>query len=158
MSTFKAPRKLTPEDDLGAFHCGIDAVDDWVRTRAHDAERRRTAIAYVACCDGAVAGIYSLSAHSIVRDEVRGGWLRRNSPESIPAVLLGMLGVDIRFQGLGLGRSLLADAIRRSLSIADQIGAKALVVDPANTEAQRFYEKYGFKPIPGMIRMYIPLR
>lgn len=39
----------------------------------------------------------------------------------VPAVLLGMLGVDKRFQGKGLDSVLLADAI----------GAKALVVAAA---------------------------
>ena len=73
-------------------------------------------------------------------------------------VLLGMLGVDARFQGQGLGSALLADAIARSLGIADSLGAKALVVDPADDAARSFYERHGFAPIPGSDRLYLPLK
>lgn len=113
---------------------------------------------YVVCCEGIVAGPYSLSAHSVVRDEVQGGWLRRNVPESIPTVLLGMLGVDERFQGQRLGASLLGDAIRRAMLVAQQVGAKALLVDPFDGAARAFYQKYGFREVPGQGRMYLSLR
>lgn len=49
------------------------------------------------------------------------------------------------------------DALRRSLAVSEQIGARALLVDPADDQARGFYEKYGFKPVPGMDRMFIPL-
>ncbi|MBQ9004377.1 MAG: GNAT family N-acetyltransferase [Eggerthellaceae bacterium] len=104
------------------------------------------------------AGFYTLSSHSIDRASVGAGRLKRNAPEQVPAVLLGMLGVDARYQGQGLGSALLADAIARSLAIADSLGAKALVVDPASEMALGFYERYGFAPIPGSGRLYLPLK
>lgn len=158
MGPFEKPRKLTSDDRLEDFCCGVGIVDDWVRSRARHAEKNGTAVVYVVCCEGAVAGLYSLCSHSVVRDEVKGGWLRRNVPESIPVILLGMLGVDRRFQGRHLGSSLLGDAIRRSLLVAEQIGAKALIVDPADDDARAFYEKYGFRPIPGAGRMFLSLK
>lgn len=158
MGAFEAPRKLTADDDLSNFCCGMAVVDEWARNRAHGAERNGTAVVYVVGCDGAVAGLYSLCTHSVVRDDVGGGWLRRNTPEAIPAILLGMLGVDKRFQGERLGASLLGDALRRSLMVADQVGAKALLVDPVDERARAFYGKYGFKDIPGMGRMFVPLK
>lgn len=158
MAAFDAPRKLAGEDDLDDFCCGVAAVDDWAHARARGAEKSGTAVVYVVRCGEAVAGLYSLSSHSVCRDDVRGGWLRRNVPEAIPVILLGMLGVDKRFQGEHLGASLLGDAIRRSVLVAEQIGAKALLVDPADDAARSFYEKYGFRPIPGMDRMYLSLK
>ncbi len=158
MTQFEAPRKLLPTDRLDDFHCGVDIVDSWVRTRAQEAERRGTGVVYVVLSEGAVAGLYSLCSHSVARADVQGGWLRRNAPESIPAILLGMLGVDERFKGNGLGRSMLADAVHRSIAVSEQIGAKALLVDPVNQAARSFYEKYGFKPVPGMDRMFISLK
>lgn len=158
MVGFEKPRKLIDDDSLEGFHCGVPVVDSWVQRRAKTAEKNGTAVVYVVCCDGQVAGLYSLSAHAVMRDEVRGGWLRRNAPESIPAVLLGVLGVDQRFQGQHLGSSLLGDAMARALSVAQQVGAKALLVDPADDAARSFYEKYGFREIPGQRRMFISLR
>lgn len=158
MTAFEAPRKLSPDDSLEDFCCGVPMVDDWARSRAHGAERHGTAVVYVVRSGDVVAGLYSLSSHSVVREDVKGGWLKRNASESIPTILLGMLGVDRRFQGQHLGSSLLGDAIRRSTLVAEQIGARALLVDPVDDAARRIYEKYGFKAIPGMDRMFIPLR
>ena len=158
MSRFEAPRKLLPGDDLSGFSCGVSLVDEWVHTRAHSAEKNGTGVVYVVRVGEKVAGIYSLCSHAVAREEVEGGWLRRNTPEAIPAILLGMLGVDKAYQGEHLGSSLLKDAIQRSLFVAEQIGAKALLVDPADRDALRFYEKYGFAQVPGTSRMFLPLR
>ena len=154
------PEQLASDATLKGFDSGLDVVDSWASNHAHAAKRRGTAVVYVSyATDGLTpAGFYTLSSHSIERAEVAGGWLRRNAPEQVPAILLGMLGVDRRFQGMGLGSAFLADAIERSLGIADAIGSKALVVDPASDEARRFYTRYGFAQIPGADRMYLPLK
>lgn len=156
--SFESPRKLVDTDDLVTFRCGVEVVDSWAQRRAKSAEKNGTAVVYVVCSDGKVAGFYSLSAHTVLRDQVSSGWLRRNVPEMIPAILLGMLGVDEHFQGQHLGSSLLRDAILRAHNVASQIGAKALLVDPVDDNAKRFYCKYGFKEIPGQTRMYLSLQ
>lgn len=63
-----------------------------------------------------------------------------------------------RYQGSGLGRMLLHDASLRALAIAESLGAKALVVDPADEAAAAFYERNGFEKIPGMERLFVPLK
>ena len=154
--TFTPPRPLRAGDDVSGFRSGEPLVDSWVASRALSARRRGTAVVYATFLDGALAGFYTLSAQSVVRAEVS-GWLARNAPEQVPVILLGMLGVDERWQGMGLGADLLADAARRSALVADQIGARALVVDPAGAAAA-FYERHGFRPVPGSRRMFARLR
>ena len=157
MTAFSAPRQLGEKDDLSSFCCGVGVIDDWVRRRAHKAMSQGTAVVY-ACLDGnKVVGLYSLSAHSVARSDMKGGWLRRNTPEQIPAVLLGMLGVGRDCQGQGLGRSLLRDAVLRARNVSHEIGARALLVDPAGEGASRFYEHYGFRPLPETERLFLPL-
>jgi ribosomal protein S18 acetylase RimI-like enzyme len=85
------------------------------------------------------------------------GWLARNAPQQILVILLGMLGVDERFQGMGLGRNLLLDASQRAAAISETIGARALVVDPASDAARRLYESCGFRSIPDSDRMFAKL-
>ena len=80
----------------------------------------------------------------------------RNSPSQVPTVLLGMMGVDEKFKGLGLGASLLKDAIENALKISALAGARALVVDPVDDEAA-FYEHFGFATLPGTNRMALKL-
>ena len=145
MSCFSAPRKLLESDDVRDFISGVDVVDAWVHRRAHRSMRQGTAVVYVVYSGRIIAGLYALSAHSVLRTDVEGGRLKRNSPEHISAILLGMLGVDVHFQGQGLGASLLRDAILRSVEVSGQIGARALLVDPANSEASAFFAILGLR-------------
>ena len=112
---------------------------------------------YVARCGNDIAGFYSLSTHSIAREEVSGGWFRRNATSQVPAILLGMLGVDERYQGMGLGAQLLRDAILNSLKVSELAGARALVVDQTGEAASAFYHRFGFSDLPGTTRMVLRL-
>ena len=91
------------------------------------------------------------------RDGNRSEKLRRNTPEQIPAVVLGMLGVDKCYQGQRLGSSLLRDAILRAQHVSSEIGARALIVDPMDDSAAAFYARYGFQAFPDLNRMFLPL-
>ena len=157
MSGFTKPARLPEGCDLGGFRCGDETVDFWAAHYAATARKRGTAVVYVSYCDGVVAGFYALSTHSVCRADVAGGWLPRNSPDQVPAVLLGMLGVDERFKGRGLGAQLLRDALENSLKVAALAGAKALIVDPTGPEAEAFYGRFGFSMLPGTTRMAVRL-
>lgn len=154
--TFTKPRILQPDDPLEGFSSGTPLIDTWVARHARTAQARGTAVVYASFADGHLAGFYTLSAQSVVRTEVT-DWLARNTPEHIPVILLGMLGVDARWQGQGLGHDLLVDATRRSLAVAGEIGARALVVDPLDDAARGFYEHHQFRAIPENNRMYLKL-
>lgn len=152
-----APRRLTEDDCLEGFECGEPIVDDWLLERALQAQRTGTATVYVCCTElGRLAGYYTLSAYSVDRS-LANGWLSRNTPEQIPAILLGRLGVDMRWQGQGLGKDLLLDAVKRSRLIATQIGAKAMIVEPVSQHSSNFYLKYGFKKFVKSDLMYARL-
>lgn len=153
---FGKPRILRADDRVEGFRCGSPVVDEWVARRARTAREAGTAVVYASFLGGELAGFYTLSAQSVVRAEVS-GWLARNAPAQVPVLLLGMLGVDERWQGAGLGRDLLLDAVRRAELVAGQIGARALVVDPVDDAARAFYTKYGFRPVPGSARMFAKL-
>lgn len=141
MTDFTPPRRLTAEDDADGFDCGLPVVNDWLRNQLRNAGKQHTAVAYATFYDGAPAGFYTLSAYSIGHAEAN-GWLRRNSPDPIPAILLGMLGVAMRYQTMHVGAQLLRDATMRAMGAAEIVGAKALLVEPASDRATRFYEHY----------------
>lgn len=150
------PRPIEKGDDISGFCSGVDEVDAWLKDRAMGARSAGSAVVYVVLHEGRVVGYYSLSAQSITRRRAM-GWLGRNSPAQIPVILLGMLGVDAEYQGIGLGTALLRDASRRALCISQQVGARALVVDPIDEGAASFYRAAGFREIPGTSRMYAKL-
>jgi GNAT superfamily N-acetyltransferase len=154
-SIFLKPRRLEKGESLKGFSCGVPLIDTWARERAVSAVKHGTAVPYVSfTVDEEVAGFYTLSAYSIDRDGVTGGRLRRNTPERIPAILIGMLGVSQQFQGKGLGWKLLYDAVMRARSISQQLGSRAISVEPYDDSARSFYTHFGFSPIPGSNSMY----
>ena len=163
VSSFTRPVQLDGDMALDGFSSGQEFVDGWLARRARHAKARGSAVVYVSHHVGAdpavepPAGFYTLSSASVERDLIGGGWLKRNAPAQVPVILLGVLGVDSRHHGEGLGKMLLNDASRRAVAIADSLGAKALVVDPVDEEAEAFYVGFGFERIPGMGRMYVPL-
>ena len=155
---FLEPRRLNPGETLEGFSCGVELIDNWANRHAPYAAKRGTAVPYVCfTTSGEVAGFYAISAYSIDRDAVRGGWLKRNAPAKIPVILLGMLGVDSRFQHQGLGWMLLQDAIKRALAVGRQIGSRALVVDPYDDVSRVFYQHFGFRDVPGSNSMFVRL-
>lgn len=154
VTEFSAPRRLQDADDISGFSCGEATVDVWLAKHARHACKRGTAVVYVSFDEAdALAGYYTLSAHSMDRNAMT-GWLARNAPDQIPVILLGMLGVSEAHKGKGLGRQLLLDAYHRARSAAETIGAKALVVDPLSDAVAGFYLGVGFEHIPGSDRLF----
>lgn len=95
-------------------------------------------------CDGSrIVGFYALAAGSLERRNIRGS-IRRNMPEPVPAVLLGRLAVERRWQGHGLGADLLQDATLRALRAAHEIGARVLLCHAIDEAAHQFYLHHGF--------------
>ncbi|WP_244148853.1 GNAT family N-acetyltransferase [Desulfonatronum thioautotrophicum] len=66
----------------------------------------------------------------------------------LPVVILARLAVDLGWQGRGLGVGMLQDAIRRTFSIADQAGIRALLTHPVDEDAESFYRRFGFVSSP----------
>jgi GNAT superfamily N-acetyltransferase len=63
-------------------------------------------------------------------------------------MLLARLAVDESVQGQGVGATLLADAMQRTLLVAEETGIRLLLVHAVNEDARRFYLDYGFEPSP----------
>jgi predicted N-acetyltransferase YhbS len=62
--------------------------------------------------------------------------------------LLARLAVDLHAHGKGLGKTLLVDALLRSLAAADAVGVRAILVGALDEDAAAFYKNFGFTPSP----------
>jgi GNAT superfamily N-acetyltransferase len=77
---------------------------------------------------------------------------------SIPTILLGRLAIDRDYQGKSIGKILLIDSLKRCLDTSDSLGVLAVIGDPLDKEAERFYDKYGFIKLPDSQKMFIPMK
>ena len=59
-----------------------------------------------------------------------------------------LVRVDHEYQGKGLGRGLLRDAIQRTLQAASIVGIRGVFVHALSAEAKHFYEGAGFHESP----------
>ena len=143
----RSPEPLQAYHQLDAFDCGSDALNLWLQRRALNNQRAGVSRTSVVCRDDCVIAYVSLAAGAIVLAEVPAS-LRRNMPNPLPVVMLGRLAVDRNYQGLGLGRALVAHAIRLSLQAQQLVGARALLVHAIDDQAAAFYRRMGFRPSP----------
>ncbi|MFT3865189.1 MAG: GNAT family N-acetyltransferase [Solirubrobacterales bacterium] len=97
---------------------------------------------------GRVVGYYALTVASLERDEATGRASRGMPRHPIPAMLLARLAVDESVREEGLGATLLADAMQRTLLVAEETGIRLLLVHAVNQDARSFYLHYGFEASP----------
>ncbi|MGO9961032.1 MAG: GNAT family N-acetyltransferase [Solirubrobacteraceae bacterium] len=149
MSELRPVEPLDPKRHrTDEFDSGQPSLDRWVRFYAGQSQRRDVARTFVTSdAKFNVVGYYTLVAGEVEQaaasSHVRAG-VSKHFP--IPVCLIARLAVDRSWQGRGLGRDLLRDAMRRTLAASDQIGIRAVVVDAIDEEAARFYRRRGFEP------------
>jgi len=164
--TKRPPLLIQPlgvQHDRQAFVCGIVALDAYLHKQAGQDVKRRVSRVFVATEDAAacrIAGYYTLSSLSIDLGQLPDALARKLPRHPIPAALLGRLAVAQTAQGRGIGKMLLADALKRTLMVSEQIGIHALVVDAIDERAQTFYQRFGFAPMASASRrrLYLPLK
>ncbi len=150
MPQVRGPEPLERKDTREGFHCGVASLDTWLVEYAPSADAAGSARTYVVIDDGQgrVVCYYALTVASLLREEGTGRVLRGMPRHPIPAMLLARLAVDASAQGHGLGATLLADAMERTLLVAAETGIRLLLVHAVNEEARAFYLHYGFEPSP----------
>ena len=102
---------------------------------------------FVVSGKGQVIAYYALAAGSI-RHAMATGRVRRNAPDPVPVMIIGRLAVDQRWQGQGIARGLLREAVLRTVHAAKEMGIRAIVVHAISDAARRFYEAHGFAVSP----------
>jgi GNAT superfamily N-acetyltransferase len=147
---FSEPQLLTAEHSTALFDCENLALNSYLQKFALQNNAAGGARTYVTTpvSEKRVVGYYSVTAGSVERRSApdRVGKGMPNHP--IPVVLVARLAVDRDFQGRGLGKGLLRDALTRSLSVSEAIGVRAVLVHAKDSDAARFYATFGFEPSP----------
>jgi len=156
------PFRLEPlgeHHERSLFRCGEDALDRYFQTQVTQDIRRRVANCFVAVDTAAsqIAAWCTISAASIPLADLPPDQTRRLPRyPTVPAIRIGRLAVDQKFQGRGLGAALLADAASRTLR-ADA-AAFTLLVDAKNDQAVAFYQRFGFRILSSQPRtLFLPL-
>lgn len=128
-------------------------LTEFLRKRARKEARSRTSVCFVIVpiadpCR--IAGFYTLSAATIELEKLPLEFTRKlpRYPR-LPASLLERLARALEFNGQGIGDLLMVDALKRAYENSSVIGSVAVVVDPKNEKAAKFYATFGFQRLDG---------
>ena len=141
---------LSGAHNRSRFDCGSEPLNRYLREQASQDMKRRIAMCFVAIdvTTREIAGFYTLTATSIALNALAPELIKKLPRyPAVPAALLGRLAVAQSHREKGLGRRLLIDGLKRAARA--ELGIFAMLVDAKDENAQRFYEKYGFKLLDG---------
>ena len=140
--------KLAAHHEVDPFDCGKEPLDRFLKRFALANQNAGSARTCVACRRRRVVGYYSLAAGAGQPADapVRVGKGLARRP--IPVMLLVRLAVDRSYQGQGLGKALIKDALLRTAEAAEIAGIRALLVHAKDQEARAWYEALEFEPSP----------
>ena len=140
-------RPLRKSDDRR--YCGVDPLNLYLSQYALQNQKKDAARTYVVVNgEGKIVGYYTLVYGSVAVGETPEEISSGLGKYPVPIILIARLAVSIEEHGKCLGRSLIRDALIRSVSAAEIAGLRAVVVDAKDADAKTFYEKMGFIPGP----------
>ena len=150
MSRFRDPEPLDSSHNTQSFDCGVASLNSWLTKHALQAAAAGGARTFVAqdAEQDRVVGYHALAAAAVTSAEATQRAAKGMPRHPIPAVLLARLAVDRAVRGRGLGAWLLRDAMLRSLSAAESVGIRVLLVHAIDDHARAFYERFGFESSP----------
>lgn len=144
--------------DRSSFDCGNQALNDYLKKQVSQDIKKNLACCYLILSqEGEIAGFYTLSSSSIPLTSLPDKLRHKLRYNPIPAALLGRLAVDLKAQKKGLGRIILADAIKKIKTSG--LGVYALFVEAKDDRAKTFYVKHGFISLIERERtLFLPLK
>lgn len=155
-------RPLDSAHNKLAFDCSSEPLNTYLNKQANQDIKRRISRVFVATSavePNDILGFYTLSSLSIELNQLPTGLARKLPRHPIPAALLGRLAVSSAHQSYGIGKMLLVDAIKRTLTVSSEIAIYAMVVDAKDEQARNFYVKYGFSSLTeDNRRLFLPLK
>jgi len=133
-----------------SFRCGEVAVDDWLATKALQNQEKRLSVTRVLLDEtGAIAGYYTLATGQVDFGDLPAEVAKRLPRRRLPVATLAWLGVSSAHQGQGLGRLLLAQALRDCYEAGKTFAFIAVILDCLSQNAKAFYQQFDFEELPG---------
>lgn len=148
MKAERRMEKLAPTHRVEDFDCGQPDLNQWLRRYAWQNQGAGAARTYVGLVEERVVGFYSLVVGQVERQDAADRMLKGLARHPVPVMILARLAVDKDWQGRGVGRALLRDAVLRTLQASSIAGIRAFVVHAKDERARQYYEQFDFLPSP----------
>ncbi len=142
--------RLTKSHPRKAFRSGQSQVDDWLATKALQNQDKHLSVTKILLNKSAtIAGYYTLATGQVDFGDLPTQEAKKLPRRMLPVAILAWLGVSTDQQGQGLGRLLLAQALRDCYEAGQTFAFIAIILDCVDDNAKRFYQHYDFAELPG---------
>jgi GNAT superfamily N-acetyltransferase len=133
-----------------AFRSGVAEVDDWlVRNALQNQDKHLSATRVLLDGAGTIAGYYTLATGQVDFADLPAEEAKKLPRRLLPVAVLAWLGVSEAHQEQGLGRLLLAQALRDCYEAGKTFAFIAVILDCINDAAKAFYQRFDFAELPG---------
>jgi ribosomal protein S18 acetylase RimI-like enzyme len=135
-------RRLAASDRRDLFDCGDEAINEFLKTKANQSQKRGQSATHVAVRATQVVGFVTVLPGSLEPAVLAAKSLVKNLPgQHVPVLLLARMGTT---KGLGLGRRLVEEVVFvEAQRLRDSFGCVGILTD-AKPGAVGFYAKLGF--------------
>lgn len=136
---------LTKDHDRNAFDCSDESLNTYLKRYARQNHESGGAKCFVATpreTPTRILGFYTLSPASLEFARVPAAVTKGLGRYDAPVYRLGRLAVDQSVHGRGLGGSLLLRAAERCMTVAEEAGGVAMLIDAKSEDVARWYESY----------------
>lgn len=154
---------LSRAHDRERFDCGSEPLNAYFRHTARQHTERGISRTFVLVDETArepkpVLGYFTLNICQI-RAEQLPLELARKLPRDVAGLKLGRLAIASNWQRQGFGQMLLVAAMKKVIEVFQSAGGIGLFVDAKDEEAKRYYERFGFVPLPdNPLQLFLPLQ
>jgi ribosomal protein S18 acetylase RimI-like enzyme len=152
---------LTRNHDRSWFDCDVPELNSFLKATARQHGNKgisRTFVLSEPERPAFILGYFTLTLCEVRTEHFPERYAKKYPSHGLPAVRLARLAVDRKCQRQGYGCLLLADAIRRTILVAEHAGVVGLFVDAKSDSARGFYEKYGFVALRGHeSQLFLPI-
>ncbi len=152
--------RLSKHHDRKRFDCGSDALNSYLKKTARQHIDKGIAKTFVIVDDtrpGDILGFFTLVFCEVSAKDLPSKFAKKY-PRKVPAAKLARLAVASARQRRGLGTEMMISAMRRILSVSENIGIIGFFVDAENEDAKGYYEQFGFIPLPNdPLKLFLPM-
>ncbi len=132
------------------FTSGQTQVDDWLKSKALQNQEKHLSVTKVLVdSGGAIAGYYTLATGQIDFGDLPADVAKKLPRRMLPVAVLAWLGVAGDRRGQGLGKSLLAQALRHCYEASRTFPFIAVILDCVDDSSKAFYQHFDFAELPG---------
>jgi GNAT superfamily N-acetyltransferase len=148
VSEIRRVEKLRRGRPVEGFDCGREKLNRYLIRYAWQNQQAGGAQTYVGIVGEVIVGYHTLALGQVTLEDAPERLKKGLAKHPVPIMLLARLAIDHHWQGQGVGKALLRDAMHRTLQAAEIAGIRALAVHAKDEEARRFYQHFDFIPSP----------